>query len=61
MPVSLIDTLKKIPIDLGQGSVNETTEGKQIALRLVREGEGKRALDVGCRLSPGEADGLAAS
>ena len=49
MPVSLIDTLKRIPIDLGQGSVAETTEGKQIALRLVRGGYGKRALDVGCR------------
>ena len=49
MPTSWIDTLKRIPIDLGQGSVAETTEGKQIALRLVREGYGKRALDVGCR------------
>lgn len=49
MPASWIDILKKIPIDLGQGAVADITEGKQIALRLVREGVGKRALDVGCR------------
>lgn len=49
MPTSWIDILKRIPVDLGQGAVAETTEGKQIALRLVREGHGKRALDVGCR------------
>jgi SAM-dependent methyltransferase len=49
MSASFIDTLKKIPIDLGQGTVAKTTEGKQIALRLVREGNGNKALDVGCR------------
>lgn len=47
--MSLLETLKKIPIDLGQGTVSETTEGKQIALRLVPDGQGKCALDVGCR------------
>jgi SAM-dependent methyltransferase len=47
--MSLIDVLKKIPIDLGQGAVAETTEGKQIALRLVPDGHGRRALDIGCR------------
>jgi len=48
----LIGLLKKVPIDLGQGSVAETTEGKQIALRLVPKvppGEVRRALDVGAR------------
>ena len=45
----VIDLLKRIPIDLGQGAVAETTEGKQIALRLVPEGGGGRALDLGCR------------
>jgi 2-polyprenyl-3-methyl-5-hydroxy-6-metoxy-1,4-benzoquinol methylase len=45
----IIDYLKKIPIDFGQGAVAERTEGKQIALRLVSPGQGRRALDVGCR------------
>ncbi|MEZ4473435.1 MAG: class I SAM-dependent methyltransferase [bacterium] len=44
-----LNLLKKIPIDLGQGAVAETTEGKQIALRLVPDGAGRTALDVGCR------------
>ncbi len=47
--MDLIKLLKKIPIDLGQQTVAEYTEGKQIALRLVPPGEGKRALDVGAR------------
>lgn len=46
---SVLNLLKKIPIDLAQGSVAETTEGKQIALKLVPDGEGRRALDLGCR------------
>lgn len=45
----LIDTLKKIPIDLGQGTVAEHTMGKQIALGLVPPGNGRKALDVGAR------------
>ncbi len=45
----VIDLLKKIPIDLGQGAVAERTFGKQIALKLVPPGEGGRALDLGCR------------
>lgn len=44
-----LNALKRIPLDLGQGAVAETTEGKQIALRLVPDGHGRRALDVGCR------------
>lgn len=47
--MGLINLLKKIPIDLGQGSVADRTEGKQIAMRLVPPGQGKTALDVGCR------------
>ena len=49
---ALIGLLTRVPIDLGQGSVAETTEGKQIALRLVPrvpQGETRRALDVGAR------------
>ena len=45
----LINLLKKIPIDLGQGAVADTTEGKQIALRLIPPGEGRTALDLGAR------------
>ncbi len=44
-----IELLKLVPVDLGQGAVAETTEGKQIALRLVPLGEGRRALDLGAR------------
>lgn len=47
--MGLIDLLKRIPIDLGQGSVADHTEGKQIAMRLVPPGKGRTALDVGCR------------
>lgn len=47
--MGLIDLLKKIPIDLGQGSVADYTEGKQIAMRLVPDGQGRKALDLGCR------------
>ncbi|MCA9751982.1 MAG: class I SAM-dependent methyltransferase [Gemmatimonadetes bacterium] len=45
----MLDLLKKLPIDLGQGNLRETTEGKRIALALVPDGDGRRALDVGCR------------
>lgn len=48
--MGLINLLKRIPIDLGQGAVAEHTEGKQIALRLVPPGgPGRTALDMGCR------------
>ncbi len=47
--MDVIALLRKIPIDLGQRNVAEWTEGKQIALRLVPDGDGKRALDVGAR------------
>ena len=46
---SLINLLKKVPIDLGQGAVAEYTEGKQIAKRLTPNGTGKSALDLGAR------------
>ncbi|MFN3197628.1 MAG: class I SAM-dependent methyltransferase [Bradymonadia bacterium] len=45
----VINLLKRIPIDLGQGAVAETTEGKQIALRLVPPGDGRAVLDLGAR------------
>jgi len=46
---SLINLLKKVPIDLGQGAVAEYTEGKQIAKRLTPDGAGRTALDLGAR------------
>ena len=45
----IIGILKKLPIDLGQAELSETTEGKQIALRLVPESSDGKALDIGCR------------
>lgn len=54
MITALLRLLKKIPIDLGQEHMNQTTQGKKIALSLVPRvplfARGKRtALDVGCR------------
>ncbi len=45
----IIELLKRIPIDLGQETVAETTQGKKIACGLVPEGKGRAALDVGAR------------
>jgi ubiquinone/menaquinone biosynthesis C-methylase UbiE len=45
----IIDLLKKIPIDLGQGSMRKKNKGKLIALDLIKNGKNKKALDVGCR------------
>jgi 2-polyprenyl-3-methyl-5-hydroxy-6-metoxy-1,4-benzoquinol methylase len=50
MMESVIGLLRKVPIDLGQRNVADRTKGKQIALGLVPDGHGKRALDVGARL-----------
>src|SRR3989344_45334 len=48
--MDLISLLKKIPLDLGQGNLRHTTQGKKIALSLIdRHAQGKTALDVGCR------------
>ena len=46
---TLIDLLKKVPIDLGQGSVADHTEGKRIAKRLTPDGMNQHALDLGAR------------
>ncbi len=45
----IISILKKIPVDLGQADLRETTKGKLIALSLIKGGNGKNALDIGCR------------
>ena len=46
---ALVNTLKKIPVDLGQYEVRYRTQGKLIAYDLAPNGHGKKALDVGCR------------
>lgn len=46
---SLINLLKKVPIDLGQGSVADYTEGKRIAKGLTPDGTNRNALDLGAR------------
>lgn len=45
----VVRLLKKIPLDFGQYELRYTTKGKKIAFGLVENGEGKKALDVGCR------------
>jgi SAM-dependent methyltransferase len=46
----IIRTLKNVvPLDLGQGNLRTTTQGKVIALGLVPPGNGRTALDVGAR------------
>jgi len=47
--MGLIEVLKKLPVDLGQANLRGTTKGKLIALENVPDGDGCRALDVGCR------------
>lgn len=47
--MGLLDSLKRLPIDLGQGNMRKTTKGKLIALSLIHGGDGKTALDAGCR------------
>ncbi len=45
----LLELLKQIPLDLGQGSMAERTMGKVIAMDLVPAGDGAWALDIGAR------------
>jgi SAM-dependent methyltransferase len=47
--MSLISILKKLPIDIGQAQRKHDSAGKRIAFSYVEDGEGKRALDIGCR------------
>lgn len=47
--MGLIGSIKRLPIDLGQANLRGTTKGKLIALEHVSDGEGRRALDIGCR------------
>ncbi|OLS23378.1 MAG: Ubiquinone biosynthesis O-methyltransferase [Candidatus Heimdallarchaeota archaeon LC_2] len=45
----LFHFIKKIPIDFGQANLRIITKGKLIAMDLVPPGNGKKALDIGCR------------
>jgi 2-polyprenyl-3-methyl-5-hydroxy-6-metoxy-1,4-benzoquinol methylase len=47
--MGILNLLKKLPLDFGQGHLRKTTKGKLIAPDLVKRGKGKSALDVGCR------------
>jgi 2-polyprenyl-3-methyl-5-hydroxy-6-metoxy-1,4-benzoquinol methylase len=47
--MGVVSMLKRLPIDLGQANLRGTTKGKLIALDFVPSGQGKTALDVGCR------------
>ena len=45
-----LESLKQIPVDLGQGNLRTKTKGKLIAQEYIAEdGNGLSALDVGCR------------
>ena len=46
--MNIIDLLKKLPVDFGQGTVRRRTKGKEIAVNLIGDTMGK-ALDIGCR------------
>jgi 2-polyprenyl-3-methyl-5-hydroxy-6-metoxy-1,4-benzoquinol methylase len=48
--MGLLSALKRLPIDLGQGNLRETTKGKLIAMDAVPAAKpAATALDVGCR------------
>jgi 2-polyprenyl-3-methyl-5-hydroxy-6-metoxy-1,4-benzoquinol methylase len=49
--MSLVSSLKKLPIDLGQANLKYLTKGKEIALDLIGSApqEGATLLDMGCR------------
>lgn len=45
----IVRTLKKLPLDFGQYELRYSTKGKLIAYSLADAGQGRKALDVGCR------------
>lgn len=46
--MTLINFLKKLPIDLGQKEMRFKSYGRIIALQLAGDGRSKKALDAGC-------------
>lgn len=48
--MKIVSMLKRLPIDVGQGTLRQTTKGKLIAMAEVPDAvPGAKALDVGCR------------
>ena len=47
--MKILNSLKKLPIDLGQAEMKEKTKGKFIAFSFVPNVDKGKALDVGCR------------
>lgn len=47
MRINLLDLLKKVPIDFGQGGLRHRTKGKRMAFGFVGDGKGGMALDLG--------------
>ena len=47
--MSMINLLKKLPVDFGQGELRAITKGKKIAMSYVENTKNKSALDIGCR------------
>lgn len=45
----IISILKKLPFDVGQAEKKHDTAGKRIAFSFVPTGDGKTAIDIGCR------------
>lgn len=47
--MDFLSVIKSLPIDIGQAEKKHSSAGKKIALSLVGKGNGRTALDVGCR------------
>lgn len=47
--MGLVSLLKKLPIDVGQAEFKHDSAGKRIAFSHVPPGNGKHAIDIGCR------------
>ncbi len=47
--MGLVESLKKVPVDLGQAEMREKTKGKLIGFNCIRPNPNGTALDIGCR------------
>ena len=48
LSMAFLDLIKRLPVDLGQGTYRHRTKAKSIAFSLAKQGKGRAALDVGC-------------
>ncbi|MEX0650112.1 MAG: class I SAM-dependent methyltransferase [Candidatus Andersenbacteria bacterium] len=46
--MAILNLIKRLPIDLGQGHYRHETKAKTVAFALAGDGNGKKALDFGC-------------